>query len=112
MKHFGRAFTELLFRSGLTQKSIGDKIGTSHVTVTRWKEQPSIDAATLEKLCRIFNVPITFFFDSDVCAPKSGAQQSAAGDSQLQIELLRGENAMLQKLIDEKERTIQILMKQ
>lgn len=107
MKHFGKAFCELLYHSGATQKSVGDKLGISHVTVTRMKEQASIDAAMLEKICHIFNVPITYFFDGVTETP---AQESGAGE--IELELLRSENTMLHRLVDEKERTIQILLKQ
>lgn len=109
MKHFGKAFSELLFRSGLTQKAISDKMAKSHVTVTRWKEQPTIDAADLEKLCRIFHVPITYFFDADVVGDGKAA---ANNESALHLAMLEQQNAMLQRLVDEKERTIQILLKQ
>lgn len=109
MKHFGKAFSELLFRSGLTQKSIGEKIGASHVTVTRWKDQPTIDAATLEKLCRIFHVPVTYFFDADVVGDNVAA--NASDEHALQVAMLEQQNKMLKQLVDEKERTIQILLK-
>lgn len=108
MKHFGKQFSELLFRSGITQKSVGDKLGLSHVTIRRMKEQESVDAATLEKLCRMFKVPVNYFFDADVVGTTTDSEQK---NSNIEIELLRSENAMLHKLIDEKERTIQILEK-
>lgn len=109
MKHFGKAFSELLFRSGLTQKAIGEKMQTSHVTVTRWKEQATIDAAQLEKLCRIFHVPVTYFFDSDVVGEATAA---AENDNALHLAMLEQKVAMQQRIIEEKERTIQILLKQ
>lgn len=109
MKHFGKAFSELLFRSGLTQKAISEKLQKSHVTVTRWKDQATIDAADLEKLCRIFRVPVTYFFDADVVGEAAAA---ASADNALQVAMLEQQNAMLQRLVDEKERTIQILLKQ
>ena len=108
MKHFGRTFSELLFRSGMTQKAVGEKIGASHVTVTRWKDAPTVDAATLEKLCRVFRVPISYWFDADV----RGAESLKTAESEsAELQLLRGEVAHLRQLVDEKERTIQILMK-
>lgn len=105
MKHFGNAFSELLFRTGITQKAVGEKLHTSHVTVTRWKNEPSIDASTLEQICRIFHVPIEYFFDADVIDNANSIKNNP-----LEIELLRAENAMLHQLLDEKERTIQLLM--
>lgn len=109
MKHFGRAFTELLFRSGLTQKAVGEKLGASHVTVTRWKDAETIDAATLEKVCRLFRVPITYFFDADVIGDSPA--RSAADEAALQVAMLEQRTQLLQRLVDEKERTIQILLK-
>ena len=111
MKHFGKAFSELLFRSGLTQKAIGEKMQTSHVTVTRWKDQATIDAAQLEKLCRIFRVPITYFFDADVVG-EAATTATADNENALHLAMLEQKVAMQQRIIEEKERTIQILLKQ
>lgn len=111
MKHFGKLFTELLYRSGYTQKAVGEKLGLSHVTVTRLKEQPSVDAATLESVCRLFRVPVTLFFDSDVQKAENTALSAAAQTAGVELEMLRAENRMLNQLVSEKERTIQILLK-
>lgn len=105
MKHFGKVFSELLFRSGVSQKAVGEQLGLSHVTVTRMKETPTVDALVLEKVCRVFHVPVTYFFDSDVLG------EGESGGKTLHVAMLEQQNAMLQRLVDEKERTIQILLK-
>lgn len=110
MKHFGRMFEELLYRKGYTQKEVGERLGLSHVTVTRMKRQESVDAALLEKVARIFHVPVTLFFDGDVAygRPEPDGAEPEVG---VQLELLKLDNAHLKAIVAEKERLIKVLLK-
>lgn len=93
MKHFGKVFSELLFRSGVSQKAVGEQLGLSHVTVTRMKETPTVDAAVLEKVCRVFHVPVTYFFDADVLG------EGESGGKTLHVAMLEQQNEQVFSLV-------------
>lgn len=115
MKHFGNQLDELFKKKRVIQKDFAKMMGVTTVTVTKWKSQDSIDAAKLEAISKVLNVPITYWFDlkdsptSIVNGDKSAASVygnatvSTSNEKDKEIEHLK-------QLLEEKERTIQILM--
>ena len=115
MKHFGNQLDELFKKKRIIQKDFAEKMGVTTVTVTKWKSQESIDAAKLEAISKVLNVPISYWFDlkesasSIVNGNKSAASVygnatvTASNEKDKEIEHLKA-------LLVEKERTIQILM--
>lgn len=115
MKHFGNQLDELFKKKRIIQKDFAEKMGVTTVTITKWKSKESIDAATLEEISKVLNVPISYWFDlkesasSIVNGDKSAASVygnatvSTTNEKDKEIEHLK-------QLLEEKERTIQILM--
>ena len=74
-------------------------------------------AKSLEKIADYFKVPIDYFFDREVELPKHGVSISGDGNKvqhgngNVMIEQAK-EIDHLKQLLEEKERTIQILLKQ
>ena len=129
MKHFGNQLDELFKKKRIIQKDFAEKMGVTTVTVTKWKSQESIDAAKLEAISKVLNVPISYWFDlketpsSIVNGNRSAASVygnatvSTSNEKDKEIEHLKQlleekdkEIAHLKELLKEKERTIQILM--
>ncbi|KAA6337759.1 hypothetical protein EZS27_014188 [termite gut metagenome] len=120
MKHFGNQLDEIIRKKNIKQKELANKLGITEVTLTKWKSQNSIDASKLENLSKILNIPIIYWFDeipvnnqSIVNSNKSAASvygdakvvELASKDKENEIEIEH-----LKMLLEEKERTIQILM--
>ena len=116
MKHFGNQLDELFRKKRIRQKDFADKMGVTAVTITKWKSQESIDAAKLEAISKILNIPISYWFDDDcqfnqsivhgdgsVASIYGNATAGMIADKDKEIEHLK-------LLLKEKERTIQILM--
>lgn len=115
MKKFGEIFTMLYKDSGYTQVDIAKKLNVSHPTVFRWQEQESIDAAMLEKICRMFRYPIVNFFDEDVITGSNRLSSVMTNKVQQNVcnEEVQHLKEMLKKtedLLEEKERFIQFLL--
>jgi transcriptional regulator with XRE-family HTH domain len=115
MKHFGNQLDELFKKKRIIQKDFAEKMGVTTVTITKWKSKESIDAATLEEISKVLNVPISYWFDlkesasSIVNGDKSAA--SVYGDAMVSTSNEKDkEIEHLKQLLEEKERTIQILM--
>lgn len=116
MKHFGSQLDELFRKKRIRQKDFADKMGVTAVTITKWKSQESIDAAKLEAISKILNIPISYWFDDDCQFNQSivhgdGSAASIYGNATAgMIADKDKEIEHLKLLLKEKERTIQILM--
>jgi transcriptional regulator with XRE-family HTH domain len=83
-KHIGDKIRELRtgFRGkGISQEDLAGKMDTTANTVSRWETatyKPSV--VELEKLARLFAVPISVFFPQAQITPQINALLSATGD--------------------------------
>lgn len=116
MKHFGNQLDELFKKKRIVQKDFAEKMGVTTVTVTKWKSQESIDAAKLEAISNVLNVPISYWFDlKDSYNSIINGDMSAAsvfGNATVGSLIDKDKEIVhLKQLLEEKERTIQILMK-
>lgn len=116
MKHFGNQLDELFRKKRIVQKDFANKMGVTAVTITKWKSLESIDAAKLEAISKVLNIPISYWFDDDCQFNQSivngdGSAASVYGNATAgMIADKDKEIEHLKLLLEEKERTIQILM--
>ncbi|KAA6337574.1 hypothetical protein EZS27_014339 [termite gut metagenome] len=127
MKHFGNQLNEAIRKKNIKQKELAIKLGVTEVTLTKWKSQNSIDASKLENISKILNIPITYWFDETLInsqhiinGDKSAASiygnananvvELANKDKEKEIEHLKVLLDEKEKALQDKERTIQILM--
>lgn len=124
MKHFGTQLDILFREKKIVQKKFAEKIGVTEVTVSKWKSLRSIDAETLERIAQILNVPVEYFFDDvkyqKVVSANHGSAASINGNAVVRNVNRDKDNDCdknkeiehLKQLLEEKERTIKILMSQ
>lgn len=116
MKHFGNQLDELFRKKRILQKDFANKMGVTAVTISKWKSQESIDAAKLEVISKVLNIPISYWFDDECQLNQSivhgdGSAASIYGNATAgMIADKDKEIEHLKLLLEEKERTIQILM--
>lgn len=116
MKHFGNQLDELFRKKRIIQKDFANKMGVTAVTISKWKSQESIDAAKLEVISKVLNIPISYWFDDECQFNQSivhgdGSAASIYGNATAgMIADKDKEIEHLKLLLEEKERTIQILM--
>lgn len=115
MKHFGNQLDEILKKKRIKQKDFAEQIGITAVTMTKWKSLGSIDAAKLENISKVLNVPITCWFDeiqsNQTIVTGNGNAATVFGNATVsQLADKDKEIEHLKQLLKEKERTIQILM--
>jgi transcriptional regulator with XRE-family HTH domain len=124
MKHFGNQLNEIIKKKNIKQKELAIKLGITEVTLTKWKSQNSIDASKLENISRILNIPIISWFDDvsngnqTITTKGKGNAASIYGDAVVgemaskdkEIEHLKSLLDEKEKALQDKERTIQILM--
>lgn len=103
-------------------KRLAEDIKMSEQNLHRCINLNKIQAGELEKIARIFNVPIGYFFEDSIAtqsiANGNGSAASIYGnatvgvlsDKDKEIEHLKALLEEKERVINEKERTIQILM--
>lgn len=96
------AIRDLCKKNEVTIRSVANHIGMSEQNFHRCIKTNKIDAETLFQVAQFFNVSINYFFDEDTVPPCT--ENSILKEYKMEIELLK-------ELANEKERTIQILMK-
>lgn len=116
MKHIGKTLKEYIESHQLVKGEVAKQVGISYNYLSTIFKQPSLDAKLLEKLCVAIGLHPSEVFDvpeeienryQDIWA------NTLLGNAKVEInssENLRALLAEKERIIEEKERTIQILM--
>lgn len=81
--------------SGLTQREVAKRIGISYQALHSRLSAETISSTTIQDIAEALDIPISTFYNEDVSA---------------RLQKLMVENEMLKKIVEEKERTIKILL--
>lgn len=116
MKHIGKTLKEFIESHRLKKGEVAKQAGISYNYLSTIFKQPSVDARLLERLCVAVGLHPSEMFDvpeeMNTCYKDVWAQ-TIVGNAQVHInekENLRELLAEKDRMIAEKERTIQILM--
>lgn len=115
MKHIGNELDRILSSNRrIKKKEFAKKINMSDVNLSKIFKKESIDSALLERISKTLNIPISFWFDEKADIPKitqtGNGNKSQVGNGNVIVESQANEIEHLKQLLEEKERTIQILM--
>lgn len=115
--------SELLDQRKITKKDLCENVGISYTALSDLLARNSTKTDIIEKIAKFFRVPVGQFFDE---APSLSAKNNISGnnfhgtnniqvdvnlaDCKAELERLLVENDHLRTIIEEKERTIQILL--
>ncbi|MEQ3162704.1 helix-turn-helix transcriptional regulator [Parabacteroides goldsteinii] len=111
--------SELLKKKKMSQKDFCEQVGLTDVSLRRIIERNSTKTETLEKIAEVLNVPIGYFFGEQSGIVISGehnqvhnglGNQIMTTPEQREIEHLRAIIDAKDKIIEEKERLIQVLI--
>ena len=93
---------------GITQRSLAEQMGVTPQTVSAILTAKDIRTSSLERIAQVTNKPMSYFYGEI-----DNAQAVASGDSSIAAinsNVNSSEVELLKKLLEEKERTIKILM--
>lgn len=93
---------DLLAERGMTVRELAKRIDMRDSSIHHAIAVGSTNTTTIENIARVLEVPVGIFFDD---LPEDPSQDPT------RIEELERENNHLRELLEEKERTIRILMK-
>ena len=119
MKHFGRELYKIIEEKRLVKKDIAEKIGISPAYFSQLMNKESFDPQTLEKICFAIGISPGYMFDdwtSDKYTIGEINNQAFIGDATVNVGANKDgiEKLLLEKerIIEEKERLIQVLLRQ
>lgn len=111
MKHIGKELNQIIGEKRLIKKDIAEKIGITPEYFSQIMRKSSIDCELLERICKVVNISPAYFFDDyDI------TKQNVVGNGNIaainsNVDTPAGhEIELLKRILDEKERTIQILL--
>jgi hypothetical protein len=112
MKRLGETLKNHIETNHLVKGTVAHDVGISYNYLSTIFNKPSLDMALWEKLCLATGLPPAVAFSDTPIVYKTNSDlnaKSVNGDAQI---LIGAETAQLKELVAEKERTIQILLKQ
>ncbi len=63
--NIGNRIKTLLAEKNMTQKMLAEQLNQSPVVITNMLKKKTLDTGKLEKIAKILNVPIIYFFEED-----------------------------------------------
>ncbi len=115
----GAKIKSLIDISGQSVNETADKLGMSHQNLYNMFKKESVDTKYLVMLSRMFGVPMSYFFDDSLppMSVRGNGNQAIAGHNNLvggggsdgRVAALEEKVALLERLLEEKERYIRLL---
>lgn len=112
MKHIGETIKTIIEEKNLQKNLVANKVGITPTYLSAIMKKTTIDCALLCRICEAIGVHPRYFFE-DIASTSYNVSDVKAESiiGAATVNISQGEAAALQKLLDEKERTIQILMR-
>lgn len=115
----GRQLKEMIDKLGLTQRGLAELMEVTPQTINAILTAKDVRTSTVERIAAVTNMPISYFFKEEYENQNAVASGNGnvAGNNNVVGNVTIGDAAvlqervtMLEKLLEEKERTIKILM--
>lgn len=112
MKHVGELTDRIVNEKRLKKVDFCKAIGISTGYYSVLIQKPSIQCDLLEKICQALDIsPAIYFDDYNEPTNRIGDVNNTAIMGNAQVTITQGEVERLRELLNEKERTIQILLR-
>lgn len=116
----GKNLKELIDALGISQRKLAEQMGVTPQTISAILTAKDVRTSTIERIASVTNMPISYFFNEErehQNAVASGNGIAVAGNNNVAGNVTMGDAAvlhervmMLEKLLEEKERLIKVLM--
>lgn len=115
----GQELRVKLMEFGKSQKDIADSLGVTAQSLSSVLSAKDVRSGTIEKIAQVLNIPVSSLYgekDSGAVASGNGSVAVAGNNNDVgnvtigDASVLQERVKLLERLLEEKERTIQILM--
>lgn len=113
----GKNLKEFIDALGISQRKLAEQMGVTPQTISAILTAKDVRTSTIERIASVTNMPISYFFKEErehQNAVASGNGIAVAGNNNVagndNTAVLQERVTMLEKLLEEKERLIKVLM--
>lgn len=116
----GQRLKEIIFKHKVSQSEIARQLGMSQQSLNQMLTAADVKSSLLERIAQVLNVPISFLYgehDTQSAVANGDGSVAVTGNNNVAGNVTIGDAAvlqervtMLERLLEEKERTIKILM--
>lgn len=110
MKKIGPELDRIINEKGIVKKNIAQQLKITPTYFSRLLKADSMDCQMLENICKIIGISPSIFFEGQSINIGGANATSVLGTATAQVNITQGEAQALRQLLQEKERTIQILL--
>lgn len=118
----GKNLKELIDALGISQRKLAEQMGVTPQTISAILTAKDVRTSTIERIASVTNMPISYFFKEESerqnAVASGNGSVAVTGNNNVAGNVTIGDNTavlqeriiMLEKLLEEKERLIKVLM--
>lgn len=113
MLHIGNEIKKIIESNHLVKQDVAEQLGVTPTYLARMFNQSDMKCSSLDKVCKVIGLSAAHIFEQESQVNvQNVSANSIIGNAKAELNVTPGEVATLRELLDEKERTIRILLAQ
>ena len=113
MLHIGNEIKKSIESNHLVKQDVAERLGVSPTYLARMFNQNDMKCSMLDRVSKVIGLSVSHIFEQEgQVSVQNVSANSVIGNAKAELNVTPGEVATLRELLDEKERTIRILLAQ
>lgn len=113
MLHIGNEIKKVIESNHLVKQDVAEQLGVTPTYLARMFNQSDMKCSSLDRVCKVIGLSAAHIFEQEsLVNVQNVSANSIIGNAKAELNVTPGEVATLRELLDEKERTIRILLAQ
>ena len=113
MLHIGNEIKKVIESNHLVKQDVAEQLGVTPTYLARMFNQSDMKCSSLDIVCKVIGLSAAHIFEQESQVNvQNVSANSIIGNAKAELNVTPGEVATLRELLDEKERTIRILLAQ
>ena len=113
MLHIGTEIKKVIEQNHLVKQDVAQQLGITPTYLTRMFKLEDMRCSSLDRVCKVIGLSAAHIFEQESAVNvQNVSANSLIGNARAELNVTPGEVATLRELLEEKERTIQILLAQ
>lgn len=113
MLHIGNEIKKAIESNHLVKQDVAEQLGVSPTYLARMFNQNDMKCSMLDRVSKVIGLSVSHIFEQEgQVSVQNVSANSVIGNAKAELNVTPGEVATLRELLDEKERTIRILLAQ
>lgn len=113
MLHIGNEIKKIIESNHLVKQDVAEQLGVTPTYLARMFNLSDMKCSSLDRVCKVIGLSAAHIFEQESQVNvQNVSANSIIGNAKAELNVTPGEVATLRELLDEKERTIRILLAQ